>query len=1204
IDPTNTDIMYIITGDRDADDTYAYGLMKSTDGGESWNSTGLSFNINSAYRGNRILINPNNTNILIVSTRKSGYGETFRSTDGGQNWELVLQGPNLISMEFNPTNSNHIYAVTTGTSKYYRSFDNGVTWSNATNDSGLPNSGNTRAVVAVTPANPNVVYILYSAGGGGFGGLYKSTDGGYNFTLQSNSPNILSWEVDGSGADGQGTYDLALAVSPTNEDIVFTGGINIWKSTNGGVDFNISSHWYGADGTEYVHADQHMLKYNPANGILYSGNDGGLYKTEDNGIFWTDISDDLQITQFYKIGISQTNYGLLLGGTQDNGTLRCNSENDWDAVRGGDGMECAVDPTDPSIMYSEVYYGAISISTNGGQNWDDIAPDTDGAWITPYEIDQNNPSRIVIGYENVYESLDYGSNWEMISGTFNNSGNIDVIALSTNSDVIYISETEEIYKTIDGGQNWTNISSSLPNNTVTDIAIHPSDENRVWITFSGYSNGNKVFYSSDGGTNWTNISDDLPNLPANCILFYPPNETLFAGTDIGVFYKDSSMTNWEYFNQGLPNVIVTELEYHINSNSLFAGTYGRGVWATNLPSTVPPVASFNYTILDECSGLVSFNNTSSNSSSVEWVFGDNNTSNQENSTHQYQYDGTYEVKLVANNSLGTDTIYQNITIDVLDMPIALDSESCTPSSLELTATSSNPNAEINWYDSPLNGNLLATGEDYTTDILNSTTVFYVSTSEVLNSGNVGPSEHEGNNEYSGSASSVGSLVFNAYESFILESVDVFTNQAGERKIVLLDENDNVLLEHTENVPVADDNPHTIVLDFMINPGFNYKLATDNAVSIANFGGENPQLKRTSNAIPLYFPYNYDNTLSITSSYWGNETLTDYYYYFYNWIVKEICSSPSLAVEAKIGSDEVLTINTNECPYDSVTLSASGNFTSFEWSNQSSNPNLTVYESGEYSVSAYDSAGCVATESINIPSIQSFDINSNEVLCEGGFIFLQCLSGLDSYTWNTGESTNVISISSSGIYSVIATDANGCELNDEIEINSIEPIQVDIQTEMDSLIVCKGSEFSFNIASTFSSAVWNESFSALLYTGTASSLGDNIISVLAQDENGCYSNDSVILKVVDCASLEEYLANTTLYPNPTTGEFIIQHQSLNNDIQRIEVVDLQGRLIEQRKADYTNGILFEKFDLSDLSSGIYLVELIGKKGKTVKKVILD
>jgi photosystem II stability/assembly factor-like uncharacterized protein len=171
-----------------------------------------------------------------------------------------------------------------------------------------------------------------------------------------------------------------------------------------------------------------MLKYNPSNNVLYSGNDGGLYKTENVGITWTDISDGLQITQYYKIGISQTNYGLLLGGTQDNGTLRANNQNDWDAVRGGDGMECAVDPTDPSIMYSEVYYGAISISTNGGQNWDNIAPDSDGGWITPYEIDQNNPNRIVIGYNYMYESLDFGSSWDTISSNF--SGNIDVIALS------------------------------------------------------------------------------------------------------------------------------------------------------------------------------------------------------------------------------------------------------------------------------------------------------------------------------------------------------------------------------------------------------------------------------------------------------------------------------------------------------------------------------------------------------------------------------------------------------------------------------------------------------------------------------------------------------------------------------------------------------------------------------------------------------
>ena len=264
--------------------------------------------------------------------------------------------------------------------------------------------------------------------------------------------------------------------------------------------------------------------------MAYStGNDGGIYKSENNGSNWTDISDGLQITQFYKIGISQTNFGLLLGGTQDNGTLRCNNQNDWDAVRGGDGMECAVDPTDPNIMYSELYYGDLGISTDGGQSWYDIAPAENGAWVTPYEIDQSSPNRIVIGYDNVYESLDYGSSWQTISETFNNSGSIDVIVYHHQTTMSsLISETEKLYKTSDGGENWNNISSGLPNKTITDIVIHPQDELRIWITFSGYSSGDKVFYSDNGGLSWTNISSNLPNLPSNCILFYQPNETLFC----------------------------------------------------------------------------------------------------------------------------------------------------------------------------------------------------------------------------------------------------------------------------------------------------------------------------------------------------------------------------------------------------------------------------------------------------------------------------------------------------------------------------------------------------------------------------------------------------------------------------------------------------------------------------------------------------
>ena len=340
--------------------------------------------------------------------------------------------------------------------------------------------------------------------------------------------------------------------------------------------------------------------------------------------------------------------------------------------------------------------------------------------------------------------------------------------LSRQIRCIYISETEEIYKTIDGGENWTNISSSLPNNAVTDIAIHPTDENRVWITFSGYSNGNKVFYSSDGGTNWTNISDDLPNLPANCILFYPPNETLFVGTDVGVFYRNNTMPDWGMFNQGLPNVIINELEYHINSNRLFAATYGRGVWVSDLPATAPPIASFNFSIIDECSGLVDFNNTSFYAQSIEWFFGDDHSSNQNNITHQYIADGNYEVKLVVTNDLGTDTISQILTIDILDTPTALsfDIVDCGEDSFDLSI-SNDTNFEICWFEDSINESILHIGNTYAINYDNLTDNLYYSYFDTISYGSVGPSEHEGNNEYSGSASSVGSLVFDAYESLYL-----------------------------------------------------------------------------------------------------------------------------------------------------------------------------------------------------------------------------------------------------------------------------------------------------------------------------------------------------------------------------------------------------------------------------------------------------
>jgi hypothetical protein len=162
-------------------------------------------------------------------------------------------------------------------------------------------------------------------------GVYKSIDEGQNWTQQSNSPNLLGWSTTGSDSDGQAWYGVAFAVDPNDDKILFVGGVNCWRSTDDGQNWTLNTHWYGGGGSTYMHADEHMLKYNPLNNYIYSANDGGLYVSTDNGNNWTDISDGLQITQFYSLGVSQTVQDMVITGAQDNGTF-LKDGNNWDAV--------------------------------------------------------------------------------------------------------------------------------------------------------------------------------------------------------------------------------------------------------------------------------------------------------------------------------------------------------------------------------------------------------------------------------------------------------------------------------------------------------------------------------------------------------------------------------------------------------------------------------------------------------------------------------------------------------------------------------------------------------------------------------------------------------------------------------------------------------------------------------------------------------
>ena len=581
IDPTNTQNMLIVTGDAHATDTYSIGILKSTDGGNSWNTTSLSYNINQEKRINKVIINPVYPDSVFAVTNDN----IMISTDAGANWQTVGLGGRWRDIEFKPGTPSTIYAArqSSGGSNVYRTTDGGANWSVINN--GVASSGKYRPLIAVTPDNPEVIYALYSASDYSLHGLYKSSDAGNNWTLQSNSPNILGRDTDGTSTGGQSWYDLSLAVSTNDENLLYVGGINLWKTIDGGQAWTINASSGNGSNYSYMHVDQHAAEFNPLNHVAYAGNDGGFYKYMENLNTWVDISDGLEISQFYNLGLSQSNPNRIVAGAQDNGTEMLTNST-WDAIMGGDGMECKIDHYDDNIIYAEYQYGGIRKTNNGGNNWNNIKPVSyEGGWNTPYEMHSSNNNLIVIGYEEVYRSETAGAIWDSISYNVSGGQALKSIALApSEEDYIYAATYSSIKVTKDAGATWVNIKPGIPNYNITDVTVANNNPDRVWVTLSQYNSSHKIYESIDGGLNWINITaTGLPNLPVNCIVYqHSTNDDLYVGTDVGVYYKNNTMTDWVPFMNGLPNVIVKELEIHYTEGTISAATFGRGVWKSTL----------------------------------------------------------------------------------------------------------------------------------------------------------------------------------------------------------------------------------------------------------------------------------------------------------------------------------------------------------------------------------------------------------------------------------------------------------------------------------------------------------------------------------------------------------------------------------------------------------------------------------------------
>ncbi|MDX9790433.1 MAG: T9SS type A sorting domain-containing protein [Candidatus Kapabacteria bacterium] len=584
ISQSNPNVMYIATGDKNGffmTNEYSIGILKSTDGGKSWDFTTQRYTPDSYYIANKIIIHPTNPNHVYAATNRG----IMMSTDGALTWKDINTTAIFRDIIFKPDDPNTIYASTSGMSqgtssgRIFRSTDAGTTWNIV-----KVLSGSSRIDLAVTALNPNIVYALAARSNGGFYSFERSTNSGASFTTMSTTPNILSIDVNGQGSGGQGFYDLAITVSPLNQDMVFAGGIHTWVSMNGGASWSILNHWTGNYNLPYVHADQHYFEFNHSANELYTANDGGLYYTKNNGKSWLDISDGLAISQFYKIDVSESSPGVIVGGTQDNGSSIL-LDGKWMQVNGGDGMDCAIDRFDANYVYTSTQYGNIFRSSSGGISYSRIAgPDLFQGeyanWVTPILLNPQNPSSIFVGYRNVYKSTNRGSSWVKLTN-FTASAAINHLAISpSDTNILYMAVRNYVYKSTNGGKEWSILFNKA--NWVTDIAVDPTNPHRIFVTLSGYKQEERVFEIN--GKNEKNISYNLPNIPANTIVVQ--NNTsgrLFIGTDIGVFIKkDVFSDNWELFSNKLPPAVVSDLEINHANGKLYAGTYGRGIWEIKL----------------------------------------------------------------------------------------------------------------------------------------------------------------------------------------------------------------------------------------------------------------------------------------------------------------------------------------------------------------------------------------------------------------------------------------------------------------------------------------------------------------------------------------------------------------------------------------------------------------------------------------------
>ncbi|MGA7906604.1 MAG: glycosyl hydrolase, partial [Candidatus Sulfotelmatobacter sp.] len=628
LDPNDASVVWVGAGESNSQRSVGYGdgIYRSDDGGKNWENLGLK---KSEHIG-RVVIDPRDSKVVYVAAEGPLWGPggdrgLYKSTDGGKNWKAVLtmsENTGVVDVALDPSNPDIVYAAAYQRRRHvytlidggpegaiYKSTDAGASWNKLKN--GLPTVDMGRIGLAVSPADPNVVYATIEAADGK-GGIFRSNDKG------------ATWERRNE-FDVGAMYYARVVADPRNVDRIFVMNVELHESLDGGKTL------HRVEETNH-HGDNHAMWIDPDDTRHWLlGSDGGMYETYDDARHWQ-FKANLPTVQFYDVAVDNAlPFYNVCGGTQDNfswcGPSRTRDINgimnsDWYVTTGGDGFRSQVDPEDANTVYSESQYGVlVRYDKPTGQEL--VLQPQEGKgepplrwnWDSPVLISPHAHTRLYFAANKLFRSDDRGDTWKAVSGDLTRQldrnklpvmgkvwgadavaknqstsfyGNIVALAESPKREgLIYVGTDDGLIQvTSDGGQNWTKYEKfpGVPDMTyVSRLAASYRAANTVYAAFDNHKNEDFKPYllkSTDAGETWTSIVGNLPeNGPVLAFAEDTVNANLlFAGTEFGGFFTIDGGQHWIQLKGGLPTIAVRDMVIQAREGDLVIATFGRGFY--------------------------------------------------------------------------------------------------------------------------------------------------------------------------------------------------------------------------------------------------------------------------------------------------------------------------------------------------------------------------------------------------------------------------------------------------------------------------------------------------------------------------------------------------------------------------------------------------------------------------------------------------